>query len=705
MKNIQQRINDVAMSLEAKGQVFTRSELAFQLQNEGVEDNFELEREVYLAQKNYGFSKTLFKTNDKKHTLVDAYQMHFVLDNQEIVAIEELSNEHSKNVVNSLERAEQALNICISKEAIETAGEVMSLVTGTKGVKQIQIQAKQLNNKYTQMVKMYREAKDCVSVSIDDFIAVRGDVQKQFLSYASALTDIFGDNIKIVAPNMFDFKQIEWLDVSGMYKQIALDYDTISTKCKELCAIISDSFFNTLQQSTQTFKASGDKRVGLALAGLKMVGHYMNTSSRTTSLKGDFARFEKSVAHDKAQIYGDLMRLTTIYKALNDVLMPKATAFLKYSNDLLNGGFQEIMDTIYTSPKAQEMRQKREQLLLDIRKLDRLVQDEEAHINYYTANIKDSTESLQNMRSQYQNAKQTMPQKPFFLFNWITLGSLGRSYRREMFEWNNSCMPVVNSYEDLEIDVNLDKEDLAKYKESNRAHKKEYEKQRMLLNKINSELLTLVDADEATKRALLRSLKDILRLMALAKEITQSKIDDSLIQVAKINKFEDIQLPAEINKGLETFFGTLHDNMHISKKDAANIIDKLGATEVAPHNDNKDYSDEDLQETVVASEELLHKGIDVCQQMIELQKQRIDTESAKAHYEKELLRLRKQFHTQYAELEKQSDYILGIMAELNVANSSNEIKTALNKLSDGELIIPSDEELQEFIKGNRQIVL
>lgn len=351
------------------------------------------------------------------------------------------------------------------------------------------------------------------------------------------------------------------------------------------------------------------------------------------------------------------------------------------------------------------MRQKREQLLLDIRKLDRLIQDEEAHINYYTAHIKDSMELLQNMRLQYQNAKQTMPGKPFFLFNWITLGSLGRSYRREMFEWNNCCMPVVKSYEDLEIDVNLDKEDLAKYKQSNRAHKKEYEKQRMLLNKINSELLTLVDADEATKRALLRSLKDILRLMALAKEITQSRIDDSLIQVAKINKFEDIQLPAEINKGLETFFGTLHDNMLISKKDAADIIDELGVTEVTLHNYNMDYSDEDLQKTAVVSEELLHKGIDVCQQMIELQKQKIDTEYAKAHYEKELKRLQKQFQTQYAELTKQGDYILDIMAELNVANSSDEIKTALYKLSDGELIIPSDEELQEFIKGNRQIVL
>ena len=705
MKNIQQRINDVAKSLKTKGQVFTRSDLAFQLQDEGVKDNFELEREVYLAQKNYGFSKALFLTNDRRESLVDAYQMHFVLDNQEIVAIEALANEHSQNVENSLKRAEKALNIRISKEAIETAGGVMSFVTGTKGVEQIRLQAENLFNKYTKMVEMYGQAKDCVSVSIDDFIAVRGDVQKQFLSYASALTDIFGDNIKMVAPNMFDFKQIEWLDVSGMYKQIALDFNTILTKCGELFTTISDSFRNTLQQSSQTYKASGDKRVGLALAGLNMVGHYIDALSQETTLKGDFARLEKSMAHDKAQIHGDLMRLTTIYKTLNDVQIPKAMAFLKYSNDLLNGGFQEIMDSIYRSPKAQETRQKREQLLLDIRKLDRLIQDEEAHINYYTAHIKDSMELLQNMRLQYQNAKQTMPGKPFFLFNWITLGSLGRSYRREMFEWNNCCMPVVKSYEDLEIDVNLDKEDLAKYKQSKSAHQKEYEKQRMLLNKINSELLTLVDTDEATKRALLRSLKDILRLMALAKEITQSRIDDSLIQVAKINKFEDIQLPAEINKGLETFFGTLHDNMLISKKDAADIIDELGVTEVTLHNYNMDYSDEDLQKTAVVSEELLHKGIDVCQQMIELQKQKIDTEYAKAHYEKELKRLQKQFQTQYAELTKQGDYILDIMAELNVANSSDEIKTALYKLSDGALIIPSDEELQEFIKGNRQIVL
>lgn len=705
MKDIQQRINEVAKSLKANKQTFTRSDLAYQLQDEGIKDNFDLEREVFLAQKKYEFPKTLFLTNDRRESLVDAYEMQNALDKQEIASINELANEHSHKLDESLKRAEKALDIRISKDAIETAGGVMSFVTGTKGVAQVRAQAEKIFDKYTKMVEMYGVAKDRVAMSVDDFIAVRSDVQKQFLSYASALTDIFGDNIKVVAPDMFDYQKIEWLDVSGMHKQIALDFNTITTKCGELLTAISDSFRSTLQQSSQAYKASGDKRVGLALAGLNMLGHYIDALSQETTLKNDLARLEKSMARDKAQIKGDLMRLSTLDTTLNDVQIPKATTFLKYSKDLLDGGLQEILNSIYTSPEAQEMRQKREQLLQEIKLLDREIQDEEAHINYYTSHINENKELLQNMRSQYQNAKQAMPRKPFFLFNWLTFGSLGRNYRREMFEWNQCCMPVVKSYEDLELDVTLDKDDLAKYKANEAVHKKEYEKRRILLNKMNKELMSLVDTDDDTKRKLLHSLKDILRLMALAKEITQSKIDDSLVHTVKINKFEDIQLPAEVNQGIETFFGTLHDNMFVSENAAAEIIDELGASEVTLQNANVGYSDEDLQATAAKSEEILHKGIDVCQQMIELQKQKINTESAKIHYERELERLKNHFQNQYKDLVSQSYSILDIMAELNTANTSDEVRNALLKLSDGKLDIPSGEELEEFMKGNKQITV
>ena len=193
--------------------------------------------------------------------------------------------------------------------------------------------------------------------------------------------------------------------------------------------------------------------------------------------------------------------------------------------------------------------------------------------------------------------------------------------------------------------------------------------------------------------------------MALAKEIIQSKIDDSLVYTAKINKFEDIQLPAQVDQGLETFFGTLHDNMHVSENAATEIIDELGASEVTLQNANVGYSDEDLQATAAKSEEILHKGIDVCQQMIELQKQKINTESAKIHYERELERLKNHFQNQYKDLVSQSYSILDIMAELNTANTSDEVRNALLKLSDGKLDIPSDEELEEFMKGNKQITV
>lgn len=705
MKNLQQHIRDIAKSLQAEGQIFTRSDLAYQLQEEGVKDDFELEKVVYLAQKEYKFSKSLFITNDRRESLVDAYEMHNALDVQQIPLINDLAADHTKNIEQNLKKAEKALDIQISEEALKTAGNVMGYVTGTNGIARVRARAEAIFGKYTEMVEMYGLAKDSVTISVDDFVALRGDVQKQFLNYASALTDIFGDNIKAVAPDMFDFKQIKWLDVTGMHKQIALDFNTITAKCSDLLATISDNFRNSLQQSCQTYKVAQDKRVGLVLAGFKMVEHYLDAYSQETSLKGDLSRLEKSMARDKTLIQGDLMRLTTIHKALNDVQIPRAVAFLQYSKTLLDSGLQEIIDSMYLSPKAKEMRQTRENLLQEIKRLDKLIQDETAHINYYTNHIRENKELLQNMQSQYQNAKQTMPIKPFFLFNWFTFGSLGRNYRREMFAWNQTCMPVVKSYEDLELDVTLDSEDLSRYKQFETAHKKEHEKLRISLDKMNSELMSLVNANDVIKKKLLRSLKDILRLMALAKEITQAKINDNLIRVVNVHQFEDFQLPAEINCGLETFFGTLHDNLHISRNDAADIIDEFGSSEVNLQNYDKAYSEEDLQITASQSDELLHKSIDVCQQMIELQKQVINTEAAKIHYQQEYQRLKKLFQNQYQTLVKRSNSILDIMAELNTANSSNDIKEALLKLSDGKLTIPSDEDLQEFIKGHKQIVI
>ena len=89
--------------------------------------------------------------------------------------------------------------------------------------------------------------------------------------------------------------------------------------------------------------------------------------------------------------------------------------------------------------------------------------------------------------------------------------------------------------------------------------------------------------------------------------------------------------------------------------------------------------------------------------MIELQKQKINTESAKLHYQQELTRLQELFKKQYKQFESQSNTLLEVIRELNTGNSYEDVKTALQKLSDGGLVIPTDEDLQKFIEGKKII--
>lgn len=46
-----------------------------------------------------------------------------------------------------------------------------------------------------------------------------------YRDYALKLIDIYGDSIKMVSPDLFDFKRIEWLDVDEMLKYVELEYN------------------------------------------------------------------------------------------------------------------------------------------------------------------------------------------------------------------------------------------------------------------------------------------------------------------------------------------------------------------------------------------------------------------------------------------------------------------------------------------------
>ena len=91
-------------------------------------------------------------------------------------------------------------------------------------------------------MEAYHYAEDSVRGNIEDFTSLRSDIGTVYRDYALKLIDIYGDSIKMVSPDLFDFKRIEWLDVDEMLKYVELEYNKLTEKCAALIGEISVSF-------------------------------------------------------------------------------------------------------------------------------------------------------------------------------------------------------------------------------------------------------------------------------------------------------------------------------------------------------------------------------------------------------------------------------------------------------------------------------
>ena len=172
---------------------------------------------------------------------------------------------------------------------------------------------------------------------IADFVTLRSHVCDIYRRYALVLIDAFGDSVKAIAPQLFDFDSIEWLDTQQMLQNVKLDYDQITEHCSILMSSISESFSQSLKQASNSYRSTGSKQAGLLLAGLNMVSHYIDASSRTSELKEELLTLKNSVKHDVTLVKGDLSRLLVIYKTLNDLFIPQSEAFCQYSDQVLQG--------------------------------------------------------------------------------------------------------------------------------------------------------------------------------------------------------------------------------------------------------------------------------------------------------------------------------------------------------------------------------
>lgn len=704
-------IRNIAAKLCKDGETYLRADLAYELKQYGIDadsiDVSKLALEAYKYFNNDRNIKQAFVTNDSRSALIDEYKLTDLLDNDKPEDAMELANKELAKTSDTLAALKRDIDRNMSLAVANAASGIMDTVTGTAGVKAVRTEASTLFDRYSKMVGTYHEGEDTVRRNIADFTTLRTDIGTTYQEYAMQLIDIYGDNIKAVAPNLFDFNQVQFLDVDSMLKHTELEYNRISDKCSALIGEISDSFQNSLKSSVAAYRSAGqgNKALGLAMAGLGMLNHYMEAGERANRLRSDLTVFKTSIKHDSTLIKADLGRLLVIYKTLNDVVIPKADIYLRNASRLMSSDIKSITDSLYDNAEIRPLEEQRRQLLAQLKVLDGEINDHLQNIDVYQSLISDITTTLDSKSASYRDAIARKPSKPFFLLNILTFGNANKNYNRNYAEWDAVCYPLVREYENYQVDLKLDKDELAAHQSDLKAKGQEQHLIKQKLDEVNKQIRSKINASNDTQLKMLPHLRTVIAMLRLGREIMETKLDKKLTGTVSIPDFKSTEkLPVDIENNLSLFTSTLADNIHADRGMAEALLNGIDDYRGVDEKDRK-YSEESLAQVTEASEQSLQQGISLFDSALQLKKQQLDGKLARAAYDEEFDKIASDFRKQIKGIDDKSAFVREVMRRANLAKNDDERKQALLMLSDLSGQSLSEQDFKDFINGKIQITL
>ena len=704
-------IRNIAAKLCKDGETYLRADLAYELKQYGIDaDSIDVSRlalEAYKYFNNDRNIKQAFVTNDSRSALIDEYQLTDLLDNDNPEDAMALASKELAKTSDTLAALKRDIDMNMSLAVAKAASGMMDTVTGTGGVKAVRTEASTLFDRYSKMVGTYHEGEDTVRRNIADFTTLRTDIGTTYQEFAMQLIDIYGDNIKAVAPNLFDFNQVQFLDVDSMLKHTELEYNRISDKCSALIGEISDSFQNSLRSSVAAYKSAGqgNKALGLAMAGLGMLNHYMEAGERTNRLRSDLSVFKTSIKHDSTLIKADLGRLLVIYKTLNDVVIPKADIFLRYASKLMSSDIKAITDSLYDNAEIRPLEEQRRELLAQLKVLDGEINDHLQNIDVYQSLISDITTTLDSKGASYRDAIARKPSKPFFLLNIVTFGKANKDYNRNYAEWDAVCYPLVREYENYQVDLKLDKDELAAHQSDLNSKQQEQHLVKQKLDEVNKQIRSKINASNDTQLKMLPHLRTVIAMLRLGREIMETKLDKKLTGTVSIPDFKSTEkLPADIENNLSLFTSTLADNIHADRGMAEALLNGVDDYRGVDEKDRK-YSEEDLAQVTEASEQTLQQGMSLLDSALQLKKQQLNGKLASAAYDEAFDKIASDFRKQIKGIDNKSAFVREVMRRANLAKNDDERKQALLMLSELSGQNLSEQEFKDFINGKKQINL
>ncbi len=670
---------------EANGGKITRADLAYDLK---MTDSLEISRLAWEAYNHYGkdaLIKSTFVNNDSGTSIVDDYELRQLIAADNKNDYFNALSKDLKNGENALTVLDNMLKTKMSEAVTSEMSSLMSVIMGTRGIENVKNEASQAVQLYGQLVNVYDEAKNGVKEAAHDFVDLRTEILHIYEKYAQMLVDFYGDSIKRVAPSLFDFDAIEYLDTAEMFEKVKLQYDLLSENCSVMMSEISDGFSKSVQIASQSSKAL-DRGGKIAVATVVAIKHYLDASEKTVRMKSDLEAFKMNIKKDVTNIKSDYTRLATVYKTINDLYIPKADAYFKFSGKLLSAEFEQMVSTLYAKAGVAELVKERDEVMDEIRAVSDQLNDHKNNIIFWNEDMERCQAILINKKDDYDNAKSLRPNKPSVIVNVLTFGSADKKYSQKMFKWKGVYGNLVKEYENAIVDESVAGQEVYYQEEARHEAEKKLVQLKTRQKELTDKILKTISVDTEMKKTLAAHLEDIIKMLHVGKEILESGLDSKSIKAINIDTFHSNELPDDIKTAVANF-------KDLVKEVAPNLKEDV------KKNLEKEFSEQEIAEL----KRVYNESIKLTDALVSLEALKEQNQVSSEIYDKELEKIQTQFNSQMADIDAKADVLGNVLKEINTAPDAEARKKALIKLTEGGKIFADEDDFNKFINGDLTI--
>lgn len=556
-----ERIKAIADELIRREAHYSRADLAYELEEDGVHgDSFAVGRLVWEAYKALGDDpsiKQAFFDNSGHQSIIDEFKVSELTEKDDlkgaVALVEGLLTEGKKaigSVALCVEEASKVPTVSKKKFFLPTK-KVVDLVVGVSGVKAVQTEAADIFRRYAALVESYRGAKQSIKDASISFSDLRDHILSAYREWVALLQDLFGDQVRSVAPDVFDFDTIEWLDVDGMFAEAKLAFDTLSGRSAELFSSISSSFQSALAEGLRAKSRFANSRVGLAIAAVGMVSHYSKSIRDTAKLKQQLLDLKDDVTRDVTNIKADMSRLSELYSTINDLYLPQADLFYQYGDKVFDSEWERLVAALYSTPELRSLMEERSTLHKRLKELDATMLDARVNITYYRDQSSATEEMLESLQESYTAALESKPKAPSWMSKAVTGGISREAYVRKLADWDRGDGDIVRRYEDLRIDLKLFEDERSALERVLQTSSEEYKEVAQEVSAITAQIHERQSLSPELLADAAAHLSPVLKLLSIARGIIESRPDERLVTVQTVGEVEAVKLPTFVTDGIE----------------------------------------------------------------------------------------------------------------------------------------------------------